>query len=202
MQCYFQQQYVLIKPWRQHTSQNWTCVVLMSHLSCPLWFLSRLFGSLLDRKKKWSEERLKQQWEFSEVIKGSSKGPFWVQKIKTMPISHLPQSPSYLMWLLSGLVVQNQHFSLQQITNGETHTLNMFWWEWLSLEDKLKDWIVAAQSGFKIHPADDWEPEKILWGGIKRMQMRKVFRFWQKAFAIECIQSLQRNETQKNNVLK
>lgn len=36
----------------------------------------------------------------SEVIKGSSEGPSWEQKIKTMPLSHLPQSPSHLMWPL------------------------------------------------------------------------------------------------------
>lgn len=130
----------------------------------------------------WSSSKNSARW-----LKVAVKALFWVQKIKTMPISHLPQSPSYLMWLLLGLAVQNQHFSLQQITHGDTHTLNVFWWEWLSLEDKLKDWIVAAQGGFKIHPADDWEPEKILWGRIKRMQMHKVFRFWQKAFAMLCI---------------
>lgn len=36
----------------------------------------------------------------SEVIKGGSKGPFWEQKIKTMLLSHLPQSQSHLMWPL------------------------------------------------------------------------------------------------------
>lgn len=36
----------------------------------------------------------------SEVIKGSSEGPFWEQKIKTMLLSHLPQSQSHLMWPL------------------------------------------------------------------------------------------------------
>ena len=33
----------------------------------------------------------------SEVIKGSREGPFWEQKIKTMLLSHLPQSQSHLM---------------------------------------------------------------------------------------------------------
>lgn len=36
----------------------------------------------------------------SEVIKGSSEGPFWEQKIKMVLLSHLPQSQSHLMWPL------------------------------------------------------------------------------------------------------
>lgn len=46
-------------------------------------------------RKRESAVRLR-----SEVIKGSGEGPFWEQKIKTMLLSHLPQSRSHLMWPL------------------------------------------------------------------------------------------------------
>ncbi len=56
----------------------------------------------------------------SEVIKGSSEGPLWEQKIKTMLLSHLPQSQSHLMWPLQAARPEPT-FSRQQITNENTH---------------------------------------------------------------------------------
>lgn len=85
----------------------------------------------------------------SDVIKGSRGGLFWERKIKPVRLSHLPQSQTHLMWSRLGAAF------LSSPTQMKWPYWNLFWWEWLSLVDKLKDCPGTPQTAFKV--ASCWE---------------------------------------------
>lgn len=115
--------------------------------------------SLGEDKMKWGS--VSQQWDFAAR---------WLKVVvKALPGSRRLRRCHSLISLKAWAIwcgpyrphVQSQHFSAADHKWKYTYS-NMFWWEWLSLDDKLKDWLGTSQSAFEIPPAENLAREKIL----------------------------------------
>lgn len=110
----------------------------MSHLSCPLWLLSLPMCLSLDKDKM--EGSMRQEWEFTarwlkivlKVLSGSKRlrRCYSLISLKARVIWCGPHE----------LVIHNQRFPALERKLRYT-CLNKLWWEWLSLDYKLKDWL-------------------------------------------------------------